>query len=36
MGEFPPGIQLLDVMRGAKPLRTFPVRVKDGMVTVTT
>jgi 3-phenylpropionate/trans-cinnamate dioxygenase ferredoxin subunit len=34
--NFPPGIQLLDAVRGEKPLRTFPVRIKDGQVMVTT
>jgi len=34
--NFPPGIQLLDVVRGKKALRTYPVRVKDGKVMVTT
>jgi 3-phenylpropionate/trans-cinnamate dioxygenase ferredoxin component len=34
--NFPPGIQLLDVVQGEKPLRSFPVRVKDGQVMVTT
>ena len=34
--NFPPGIQLLDVVRGEKALRTYPVRVKDGKVWVTT
>jgi nitrite reductase/ring-hydroxylating ferredoxin subunit len=30
------GIQLLDGLRSAKPLRTYPVRIKDGKVMVTT
>ncbi len=34
--NFPPGIQLLDVVRQPKPLRTFPVRIKDGNVMVKT
>ena len=34
--NFPPGIQLLDAVRGEKPLRTFAVRIKDGQVMVTT
>ena len=34
--NFPPGIQLLDVVRGEKALRTYAVRVKDGKVWVTT
>ena len=34
--NFPPGIQLLDVVRGEKPLRTYAVKVMDGKVMVTT
>lgn len=34
--NFPPGIQLLDVVRARKALRTYPVKVKDGKVVVTT
>ena len=34
--NFPPGIQLLDVVRGEQALRTYPVRIKDGQVMVTT
>ena len=34
--NFPPGIELLDVVRGEKPLRTYPVKVKDGKVMVKT
>jgi 3-phenylpropionate/trans-cinnamate dioxygenase ferredoxin component len=30
--NFPPGIQLLNVARGEKALRTFPVTVQDGAV----
>lgn len=32
--NFPPGIQLLNVARGEKALRTFPVTVRDGAVYV--
>lgn len=32
--NFPPGIQFLNVARGEKALRTFPVTVKDGAVFV--
>jgi 3-phenylpropionate/trans-cinnamate dioxygenase ferredoxin subunit len=32
--NFPPGIQLLNVARGEKALRTFPVTVQDGAVFV--
>jgi 3-phenylpropionate/trans-cinnamate dioxygenase ferredoxin component len=32
--NFPPGIQVLNVVRGEKTLRTFPVSVKDGSVHV--
>lgn len=34
--NFPPGIQLLNVVRGEKALRSYPVKVKDGKVVVTT
>jgi 3-phenylpropionate/trans-cinnamate dioxygenase ferredoxin subunit len=34
--NFPPGIQLLNTVRGEKALRTYPVKVKDGKVVVTT
>ena len=34
--NFPPGIQLLNVVRGEKKLRTYPVKVKDGKVMVST
>ncbi|MSQ92658.1 MAG: non-heme iron oxygenase ferredoxin subunit [Gammaproteobacteria bacterium] len=33
--SFPPGIQLLNVVRGAKTLRTFPVAIRNGKVEVT-
>ncbi len=32
--NFPPGIQLLNVVRGEKALRTYPVSVEDGDVFV--
>lgn len=32
--NFPPGIQLLNVVRGEKALKTYPVSVKDGAVRV--
>lgn len=32
--NFPPGIQLLNVVRGEKALKTFPVQVKKGAVQV--
>jgi 3-phenylpropionate/trans-cinnamate dioxygenase ferredoxin subunit len=32
--NFPPGIQMLNVARGEKALRTFPVTVEDGVVFV--
>ena len=32
--NFPPGIQLLNVVRGEKALKTYPVSVKDGKVRV--
>jgi 3-phenylpropionate/trans-cinnamate dioxygenase ferredoxin component len=32
--NFPPGIQVLNVVRGEKALRTFKVTVKDGSVLV--
>jgi 3-phenylpropionate/trans-cinnamate dioxygenase ferredoxin subunit len=32
--NFPPGVQLLNVVRGEKALQTFPVNVVDGMVYV--
>ncbi len=34
--NFPPGIQLLNAVRGEQPLRTYPVSVKKGKVVVTT
>ena len=34
--NFPPGIQLLNVVRGEKKLRTYPVKIKDGKVMVAT
>ena len=33
--NFPPGIQLLNAVRGEKALQTFPVAVRDGKVEVT-
>lgn len=32
--SFPPGVQLLNLVRGEKALRTFPVTVRDGKVEV--
>ncbi len=32
--NFPPGIQLLNAVRGEKALKTYPVNVVDGMVYV--
>ena len=32
--NFPPGVQLLNVVRGEKALRTFKVQLKDGEVQV--
>ncbi len=32
--NFPPGVQLLNAVRGEKALRTFPVHVEDGQVFV--
>ena len=32
--NFPPGVQLLDAVRGRKPLKTFPVTVVKGEVRV--
>ncbi len=32
--NFPPGIQLLNAVRNEKPLKTYPVHVKDGRVMV--
>jgi nitrite reductase/ring-hydroxylating ferredoxin subunit len=29
---FPPGVQLLNFLRGQKPLATYPVEIKDGRV----
>ena len=29
---FPPGIQLLNFLRGQKPLATYPVEIRDGRV----
>ena len=34
--NFPPGIQLLNVVRGEKKLRIYPIKVKDGKVMVST
>ncbi|MCI0435771.1 MAG: Rieske 2Fe-2S domain-containing protein [Gemmatimonadetes bacterium] len=34
--NFPPGIQLLNAVRGEKALRTYPVSIKDGNIMVTT
>lgn len=34
--NFPPGIQLLNAVRGEKPLKTYAVRVKQGVVQVQT
>ncbi len=34
--NFPPGIQLLNAVRGEKSLRTYPVRIHDGTIMVTT
>ncbi len=34
--NFPPGIQLLNVVRGEKKLRTYPVQIKGGKVMVST
>jgi len=33
--DFPPGIQLLNAVRGEKALRTYPVAVRDGNIEVT-
>jgi 3-phenylpropionate/trans-cinnamate dioxygenase ferredoxin subunit len=32
--NFPPGVQLLNVVRQAKALKTYPVSIKDGSVRV--
>lgn len=32
--NFPPGVQLLNAVRGEKDLKTFPVTVEEGKVTV--
>lgn len=32
--DFPPGIQLLNAVRGEKALRTYPVSVRNGHVEV--
>ncbi len=32
--NFPPGVQVLNVVRGEKALKTFPVSVEDGRVRV--
>jgi len=32
--NFPPGIQLLNVVRDEKPLKTYPVHVREGQVFV--
>jgi 3-phenylpropionate/trans-cinnamate dioxygenase ferredoxin subunit len=34
--NFPPGIQLLNTVRAERALRTYPVKVKDGKIMVTT
>ena len=34
--NFPPGIQLLNTLRGERALRTYPVRVQNGKILVTT
>lgn len=34
--NFPPGIQLLNAVRGEQALRTYPVAVRNGRVVVTT
>ena len=34
--NFPPGIQLLNTLRGEQALRTYPVRVQHGKIMVTT
>ena len=34
--NFPPGIQLLNALRGEKALRTYPVKIKNGKIMVTT
>lgn len=34
--NFPPGIQLLNAVRGEQALRTYPVAVRNGKVLVTT
>jgi len=30
--NFPPGIQLLNALRDEKPLKTYPVKVRDGQI----
>ena len=32
--NFPPGVQLLNVLRGEKALKTFKVKVRDGVIRV--
>lgn len=32
--NFPPGIQLLNALRGEKALKTYPVKVEDGRVMI--
>jgi 3-phenylpropionate/trans-cinnamate dioxygenase ferredoxin subunit len=32
--NFPPGVQLLNVVRGEKALKTYPVSVKSGKVRI--
>lgn len=32
--NFPPGIQLLNSVRGEQPLKTYPVQLRDGQVLV--
>ena len=32
--NFPPGVQLLNVVRGEKALKTYPVSVENGRVSV--
>ena len=34
--NFPPGIQLLNTLRGERSLRTYPVRIQAGKIMVTT
>ncbi len=32
--NFPPGIQALNVLRGEKPLKTYPIKIENGTVFV--